>query len=297
MKHEFFLIIIVVIVLMLSACATTNKTTPLPNDPEAPSSTEILASTFALPTKTFIPMLTNTPTLLSMQPPVGTLEPLHIRETMDPLFRDPMKCTEPCFWGIVPNKTKFDEAKTFFDQLGIIPFEGKYGNTNINFYTIQYTSDSGLKNEVTLYALNNNIENIIIRPRIKSQKEGNIRDWIAYSPDTLIKQFGKPSRVEFTVDSIPRPSVTINMYYDDINLIVTYAGDYPTSSDPRSYQVCPLIDTFTSIRIWIGSDPVSPPLPGITLEKATSLKMDQFTQLILGDPKQGCFSINRDVFP
>lgn len=297
MKHSFFLIIIVIIVTMLAACASTNKTTLTTNDTEAPSPTKLLATTLALPPETLMPMLTNTPSPSSTQATVETLEPLIVRETIDPLLRDPMRCTEPCFWGIVPNKTKFDEAKAFFDRLGIIPFEGKYGNTNINFYTIQYTSDNGLKNEVTLFALKNNIENIIIRPRIKSQKEGNIRDWIAYSPDTLIKQFGKPSRVEFNVDLIPRPSVTLNMYFDEINLIVAYAGDYPISSDLRSYQVCPLTDTFTFLRLWMGSDPPSPPLPGITLEKATPLKMDQFTQLILGDPKQGCFSINRDVFP
>jgi len=84
------------------------------------------------------------------------------------------------------------------------------------------------------------------------------------------------------------------MYIDASDLIVGYYG-----IDMNPWMFCPLTDTFFSVRLWMGQNP--PQTPGglfetVPLEEATSLTMDQFTQLMLGSPDQACFALNEDAF-
>ncbi len=227
---------------------------------------------------------------------VDTLEPVLARATIEPLLQAPMNCEVPCFWGIIPGKTSFDEARIFFSQLGFTPFEGtvrSFPSSGMYFYTIEYDTGSGHPSRVTLYIINNMVEGIIVNPDIPEPLEGSPRQWIAYSPETLITRYGSPSRVEFTIDW--QQSITINMimYIDASDLIVSYFG-----IDMNPWLFCPLTDTFYAVRLWMGQTPPYTPLSErVPLEEATSLTMDQFTQLMLGSPDQACFALNADAFP
>jgi len=263
-------------------------------DTETPAATV----TVKLPTHTL--SLTVTPTQ------IDTLEPAKAMETIQPLIKDPMNCTVPCFWGIIPGKTIMGEARIFFSSLGFTPFEGMEPNLGKYFYTIDYESSMGRDSSVTLFYIDNSlVENIIVRPEITKQKEGSPREWIAFSPETLIKKYGKPSEVRFGLVWGPNLSneITMIMYFDDDNFIVLYLGDNMVPDQPHSPQLCPLTAPFEHVRLWLGPNPPNPPLsinPGETtvpLEKAASLTIDQFTQLMLGDPQQACFTLNGDVFP
>ena len=88
----------------------------------------------------------------------------------------------------------------------------------------------------------------------------------------------------------------MNMYFDPLDLVVQYTGENMLSSSNHSPQLCPLTDPFDYVRLWLGPEPPDPPLAGIPLQQATSLTMDQFTQLMLGDPQHACFTLKGDVF-
>jgi hypothetical protein len=239
--------------------------------------------------------------------PVDTLEPEIARATLEPLLRKPLNCVVPCFWGIIPGKTGFDEARILFSRLGFTPFEGADRNDPSSgryFYTIQYEFSIGRDSSVTLYTSNNLVENIVITPDIIKQKEGSPREWIAYSPETLIQNYGKPSRVKIALDWGPNFVIVMILYFDDPDLIALFSGYNMIPDRPHSPRVCPLTAPFDHVRLWMGPNPPNPPLTGspdplekgIPLEKATSLTIDQFTQLMLGDPEQACFIVNGDVF-
>lgn len=225
--------------------------------------------------------------------PLDTLEPAQVTETLQPLIKEPMNCAVPCFWGIIPGKTHLDEARIFFSRLGFTPFDGTDRNSpssGMYFYTISYDSGSGY---LSLYASENLVEDIVVTPDIPKPKEGSPREWTAYSPETLIKQYGSPSRVEFAIDW--GPSITINMimYFDVSDLIVNYSGYNMT---PKTF--CPLTAPFDFVRLWMGHNrPHTPSFETISLEKATSLTMDQFAQLMKADPKKACFNLKEDAFP
>lgn len=285
------------LVIALAGCTSINQTIQPTQSAIAPTigSTTILTpvTTETMPsTPTRIGRLpSNKPSPTITLVPLDTLEPAQATETMAHLINEPINCAVPCFWGIAPGKTRFEEAKILFGKLGLIPFEGIDPNSGKYFYTISYDSGTGFDSSVTLLINDDNfVESIEVTPDIPQPKGGRPREWIAYSPETLIKRYGSPSRVDFAVGSQQNVSINMIMYFDTFDLIVWYSGINMT---PKSF--CPLIDPFDFVRLWIGHDPPDiPTFETIPLEKATSLTIDQFAKLMKGDPKKACFTLTSD---
>jgi hypothetical protein len=275
----------------MAGCTPLSPTIQLTQIPSAivptiPTSVLTPTGTARLPSDTPPPTVTLTP--------VDTLEPAQARGTIQPLLKEPMNCAVPCFWGIIPGKTSFYEARIFFSKLGFTPFEGIDPNSGRYFYTISYDSSTGHDSYVTFYRDTNNlVENIVVSPDIPKPKEGSPREWIAYSPETLIKRYGAPSRVEFAVGLGPNIGINMIMYFDASGLIVHYRG---YNMNPQRF--CPLTAPFDLVRLWMGQNPPdTPSFEMVPLEKATSLTMDQFSQLMKGDPEKACFTVKGTALP
>lgn len=240
---------------------------------------------------------TDTSTFSPTNTPLLTLVPESIVKTIQPLIEDPFNCKTPCFLSITPGITSMGEAKTLLSSLGLKhregfdPLSGKY------FYSAGYKSVSDSVSSVTLFSTNNIVESIEITPVIAIPADGSPREWIAYSPETLIKKFGKPSRVNFALDLGPIVTIGMTIYYDKYDLIADYSV---LDSSPESHvspRLCPLVAPFDFVRIWIGPNPpYAPSFHTETLKKATSLTIEQFIELMLGDPEDACFIIDASVF-
>jgi len=203
-----------------------------------------------------------------------------------------MDCESPCLWGIIPGKTTLNEAINIFVHLGLpiksTTYEGK------EFYGTQYEFDSGLSIIVTLTIQDEIVKNFRVDINPETQKVGVPREWLAYSPETLIRQYGLPSKVDFFLGRGPRTSFTMYMYFDAADLIVEYH-----ILDLRArLQVCPLIEQFHYVGIWMGKDPIYiPAADTVPLEKATSMTMEEFTELMIGTPNKACFNVKGEMFP
>jgi hypothetical protein len=98
--------------------------------------------------------------------------------------------------------------------------------------------------------------------------------------------------VEFFVGRGEFPSYAINVYFEARDLIIQYY-----SYDLRKgLQICPLISDFSIVRLWFGPNPENPPLPGVSLEEATSLTLADFANLMSGDLSKACLDLNAEVF-
>lgn len=236
MKTVSWFSLVLISVIVLAGCAPVSpiirptqnvqlqSPTSLPTtDTIPPISTATLAIT-KIPTSTPTLEITETPSPTATQTLLATLRPESAKATMQSFSKDPMNCASPCFLGITPRKTTMNEVRAFLSPLGFKHREGTDPmNSGRDFYSFGYESSIGHDSSVTLYSSNNFVENIVITPEITSQPGGSLREWIAYSPDTLIKKYGKPSRVEFAFDP-GQFNITIDMimYFDPIDLIALY---------------------------------------------------------------------------
>jgi hypothetical protein len=46
----------------------------------------------------------------------------------------------------------------------------------------------------------------------------------------------------------------------------------------------------------LGEDPEYPPIKGVSLEKATAMTLQEFSQLMTGDPTNACFNLKEEFF-
>jgi hypothetical protein len=273
---------ILVFALSLSSCVPAAVT-------NIPVQTEKLT---ALPTFTATPAptLAITPTLT----PPTTLEPHQVEESIEAFFQKPTNCPAPCFWGIVPGQTTIGEATNIFIQLGLqikhTNFDGK------DLYGVGYFFGNGFSS-IILTVEDGSVTNLETSFLPDKQKVGAPRDWLAYSPETLINQYGTPSKVDFFVGrAAPTPLHSIVMYFYTVNLIVEYSGA-DIIADMVTLQVCPLVNQVDSVRIWIGRNTQSAPPVGVPLEKATSLTLDEYAELMTSGSENACFNLEGQVFP
>lgn len=284
MKPIHYISAFLVVAIVLAGCATPSSSTP-PTQTE----TQLSSPVPALPTTTFTPTPRPTQTL-TLTPP-STLEPEQARDAIAKLLQEPVDCAAPCFWGIVPGQTTLGEAKNIFIRLGLqiknVTYEGK------DFYGIRYDFDNGLSILVTLTIQDKVVENLRVDINPEKEKTGLLRSWLAYSPETLINQYGSPSKVNFFVGRGEIPSYAMDMYFSERDLIVEY---YSYDLGVK-LQVCPLTHQMSSVRLWMGQDPQYPPPEAVPLEKATSMTLDEFSKLMMGIPSQACFDLKEEMFP
>lgn len=254
------------------------------------SSVTIQTPTFFQPTSTSIVIPSKTATLT----PPPTLNPEQAQDTIKTLLQEPVDCPAPCFWGIIPGRTTLGETTNILTRLGLeinnITSESK------NFYNIAYNFDGGISMDVTLTVVNALVTDMQVDIHPEPQKPDTTRKWLAYSPETLIKRYGSPSKVDFFVGGGPNPLYLIDMYFDKVDLIIHYDS---YGINPNG-QICPLTDQIDNVRIWLGKNPMNPPNYAsevVSLEEATSLTIEEFSSLMTSDPKKACFNFDEKKIP
>lgn len=284
MKSIIYCSFLLVIASILSNCARVSSTA-VPTHVEKP-----VASLPPLsPTPTFTPTVAVTSTLPS------TLESDIAKRTIGNLLQDFVDCEAPCFWGILPGKTTLRETTNTFAHLGL---SLKYTTTldGKDFYAMNYNLDNGIEVS-TVIAIQNNIVTSLDVGINDTSPEGTPRKWSAYSPETLIKRYGSPSRVDFFLGRVaPAPTHSMDLYFEEVKLIVEYIGNSLLNDGPQ-LEICPIANKVEHIHVWMGDDPQYPPSLGVPLEEATPLTMEEFSNLMTGDPNNACFNLKEEAFP
>jgi hypothetical protein len=260
---------------LVSINSPTTTLTPTISIPTA-----IVTPTFRIPTATWTPSVTL------------TSSPLDDRVLA--LLAKLNDCAAPCVWGITPGQTTSDEAVNIFRQLVGPSFDTitMDGQVHANF---NHKLANGLSFSLSLLELNNVVKNILIRIGPEQKKESVLQGW-AYSPEALIRRYGKPSRVEFSLTFLNSGSFTMVMYFDQQDLIVEYMGSDINSRQTEKWDVCPITTQIEAISLWMGKNPIYSPQDGVSLEKAASMSIDEFSKLMTGEPDQACFSLEVSQF-
>lgn len=227
----------------------------------------------------------------------STMESEQTEEIVKAYLHDPTFCELPCFLNIIPGKTTYSEAKDIFLHIGLPIdsdiYEGK------GFLGTNYEIDNYLSIRSTLAVSEKIVEYLRINITPKTPAAGSTQEWLAFSPETLINKYGSPSRVGFIIDLSPRTYFEMDIYFEEVDLVVAYIGHDLIPRQKGSPLICPLTDQFENIRIWMGENPVDlrPPAGSVSLEKATSISIEEFSNLMLGGTADACFVINKGAYP
>lgn len=280
MKRKRYSYLALVFVLAVSSCVPAVQTVmPAQTESSTPLATLTLESTLE-------------PTFAVKTPP--TLEPDQADGAIRAYLQKPTSCSAPCFWEIVPGKTTIGEASGIFMRLGLqinhTTFNGK------DLYGVEYFFGKGLSS-ITLTVENGIVRNLETNILPDEQGVEAPREWLAYSPEILIKQFGTPSKVDLFVGrAAPTPLHSMVLYFDTVELIVEYSG-VEIITDMATLKVCPLTAQVDSVRLWMGDLPQYPPPTGVPLEDGTSLTLESFSELMVGNPNDACFNLKTEKFP
>jgi hypothetical protein len=298
MKSLFCMYLLLVITFFIYGCEpATPSAISTQTESRIPSLTVFPSAigSISTSTETLTPTSqTPTPTLMLTPPiPLGSEE---AKATIRASLHEPVDCAAPCFWGIVPGRTTLGEAWNIFTLLGIQHLNTTYTVPEYKGMRLATAQYDFLSVQITLVMRDDVVMNLLARMTPEVQKAGISREWLSYSPETLINRYGLPSQVILVLDRGPNLFFEMDIYFDEFDLIVAYLGNHVISEEVGELEVCPLVAQFDMVALWMGKDPIDLPLHGVPLEKATGMTVEEFSQLMTGDPDQACFILNDKEF-
>ncbi len=274
--------LVAIFTICLSSCAFDNSTTPI--IVENPSLVPVSPTFIGTSTETVTPTLP------------ATFTPLDANERIRTYLQKNGDCLAPCFWGITPGQTTFTQATNIFASLGLRP-EHTLTENNQDFYDTDYHIENGFEISIILTVQDGIIKTLDAGINVPAEASFP-RKWSAYSPETLIEKYGIPSKVDFFLGRVtPTPTHSMVLYFENAELIVAFIGSDLLNSNSPQLEICPVTNQVEHIQIWLGKNPRHPPKQGISLEKASSLNLQEFAKLMVGKPEDACLNLNSEAFP
>jgi hypothetical protein len=311
------------VVLISTSCANPTPTPPVttPVVVVASSTATVLPTQIpASPTST----ATWTPTSTATRPPRLTATPLPTKTatptkypTLDSQGRlnfvlQELKtnggCQLPCWWGITPGKTTWEEMVDTFVKQGI-----GFGNADRNQLFLDVVANKKYAQQtvdVTFQQENSLVQNInigmdyyyvLVQPEYSEL-------WQKYSLDQVMSQFGVPTGVylQYTTeggDWAPGISADYDLWvvYDARGIAIRYPGKL--IHDIQGWYTCPKYGLLDGIEIQLYSPTSKPFIPDTnsrhgpfisfsgTLQELTGLSLQKFYEMFSQNSPQGCLLV------
>lgn len=264
----------------------------------APSSVPSELPTVAVTATVFSPVeWTPSPTLTSVptmtRTPLPTLSPEDMEKLLAELLRTNGNCSEPCFWGITPDKSNFDDAVTFLKSLGSKGLEGV--KDSIRYYNVIYDYKDEIIISIAFPEHNGSVGEI--NAGLGGLQNDNISssDWSAFQLDSIIRTYGTPSSVNIVLGEGPngRVSYQLLLIYDAAKLSILYDPTDIAILPAPVLHTCPLAKHgISKLDFWLGRDPeeLSRGMKGI--DEVSSLTVEDFSKLVIDKKENACFDIN-----
>ena len=231
--------------------------------------------------------------------PLSTRSDEEVTERLNYLFQTNGDCLFPCFWGIYPEQTRYDELHGVIDKLDNSPFETLSENGHLRVSS-DFTYE---KKGIIRVALNTDLQGEVVKDlevTILNQLDTGITPdaWSAYNIDKILETYGVPDTVELYFGT-PYDALTfsIRLKYENIHTSIMYAG---TTKEDKKYLTsssaifCPEEIGVDSVVMHIGKQPFNDEPDGVPLSKATELDEQAFYNLFTENPS-ACLTLDRDA--
>lgn len=196
------------------------------------------------PISTLTPIPTATPTITKTPLPMNTLTAQERESYVREFLTGDPKCELPCWLGITPGETTWNEAEQILRYFGV-----RIGATLLDDQATVFHGTGGFdfeeKDIYNGFGFGERAEHIDFI-LITSHGYNNIQEfqtlWKNYSPEILMKTFGIPDQVVLNI-TIPGPSpyrgYFLWLFYEQLGFMVRYDGGV---LDAPIFHICPKID-------------------------------------------------------
>lgn len=289
MKPTSLIIPFLILGLFGSSCASTNTPTPVENMPTV------------LPTKPII--LTPSPLPLTSQTestPLPTLSSDGAREMVKELLENNAGCRLPCWWGIIPGKTRWTDARSFLESFAL--YVGETGGVRVPLPT-SYSDANYLEHG---YFIRNGIVEYI--------RVFNFNLAPNYYLPKFLETYGVPEEIyirTFAQEEMGIQNFTVDLFYQNFGVLIEYSTGEPLREIDDKLQNC-LIKTMNSPFIFLWSpdvlklsfqdakqkflDITNLPEPKPLLE-ATGMNVDTFYETFKDPDTNGCLETPKELWP
>ncbi len=202
---------------------TENSTLPFLSSPALTGTyTSVPTKTIPAPTRTLAFTATPTPSRTPIPTVVPTLLPNQKRDRIIHLLTEPA-CTLPCWWGIVPGQTTWQEANTILRPIAnIINNLGTFDQHST--YAVDFDIQENIQQNGKLY------QGYMVQDGIVIMIQLNPGNTNLTTPAKALELFGPPDEVWIrTLNSSPHDDILFDLalYYSDKGILIFY--DYRAS--------------------------------------------------------------------
>jgi hypothetical protein len=270
-----------------------------------PSST-LENSLSATSTATLLPSITQPPTL-DLPPlltprvtPFPTITDADASDDVAYMLQTNGDCLFPCFWGILPDQTRYEELYSVIDKLGGSRFEVLQKNGHIRISSdFGFGENIGVQTDIQADLQGDIVRDLKILLLNLYDDEVTPEDWSAYNMDEILKTYGAPDKVElyFSGSNIAL-DIDVQLKYESIDtILVYYAGttEYTQYETPSSIIYCPQEFDINIVELHMGKNPFNTIPDGVPILKATGLNEQEFYRLFTENPS-ACLTLNRKAF-
>lgn len=239
----------------------THTPQPIPSPTRAPTKT-----------KTPRPSSTPRPTPSPTPTPFPTLEPDEMQAFIRTMLETNGGCELPCWWGITPGTTNWQDTLDFFTHNGIA-IKGKQ-------LDLTYVADLGYRKyqtnmlDVKFQQENGKVQGISVQssPDSTPFKDDFADAWQRYALAQILSKFGVPSQVYLGLVTGAGclgpgiiPTYDLWVVYDELGVAIRYPGTLITEN--QGWLVCPSFGQGQSIGIQIQAPDASTPIVPMGIEE------------------------------
>jgi hypothetical protein len=211
-------------------------------------------------------------------------------------------CPLPCWWGLIPGKSTYEESKKFFVQRGIPGGESFSGDVLLA---------GGAESEESIeYLLRIRLtvrDDVVMSVSVDSEPYSKrsipssfTKDWAVYTWSAIMAHYGRPSHVTISTEwpaERGAPFIySLSLFYAEKGIEVQYSGlvtKYLASE--KKALVCPRFPNIHAIRLNLVS-PISESLSGTQqhegdLERETGMSVDAFYDAYRSVGSQSCLLV------
>jgi len=219
-------------------------------------------------------------------------------------------CTLPCWWGVIPGKTTWQEAEQFLTYLGLRIVSKFYPDEGIIYHGSSYNFSEPFLNRCGFVERKGIVDTIFAGAEGSTNPTAFQTIWERYSPTQVINDYKTPSRVLLRasghiVGNTNKDGYILWIFYDQLGFMIRYDSSVITSP---TYHICPNMDD-TNIRMTMQSPSNPQPLEWDdsilthdrntvrTIEEATGLSLEEFYKRFTQPDQPGCFDTPRNIWP